>query len=280
MNMEYPFEAVANSRLGTPRWAGTNPVSNAQALAWIEKGRRCAEPLLNFAGRVADPADVVPQVADSTDDRLYGNFMLAWLDSAETPRVVRYLPDASFFLQLLRLSYQPVFQYRPELSHLLNGMSRPEMSLTNDVLQIQLRGLEKEYSMVRHHALMLFYAALWLEEPERSLWMELYDELTSYVFERPGGPPNLEQLSLAEAGAFEDFVALAARTLTTDDADLLLDTPAELTRILDYQLYAAAAVGLLWRTYKDVAAPRRDAWHREQLSDQYLRADYLEQSWV
>ena len=100
---------------------------------------------------------------------------------------------------------------------------------------------------------MLFYSALWLDEPERSQWMELYDELATHVFEREEGPPSLEELSSTESGAFEDFVALADRTLTVEAAEELLHSPAKLKRILDHLLYAGAAIGLLWRDYREGA---------------------------
>lgn len=279
-NMKYPQERDANHVTGISQCAPNGAVTNDQALAWIEKGHRCSLPLLELAGQVADPAEVVPRVAESVEGRPYGNFMLTWLNSTETPRVIHYLPDASFFLQLLRLSYKPVFRRRPELGLLLDGTSRLQMSLTNDVLQIQLRGLEANYSMVRHHALMLFHSALWLDDPQRTEWMELYDELASHVFERERGAPSLEELASAETGAFEDFVTLADRTLTVEAARVLLEMPAKLTRILDYLLYAGAAIGLLWREYRDVPEEQREGWHREQITEGYLRADYLERRWV
>jgi len=206
--------------------------------------------------------------------------MLAWLDNSDNPRVVNHLPDASFFLQLLDLSYAPVFSRRPELGSLLSGTSRPEMSLTNDVLQIQLRTVQENYSMVRHHALMLFYAALWLDEPERSGWLELYDQLVTYVYERPEGSPSLEQIAMAETGAFEDFRALSPRTLTDRDAQQLLNEPRAMQRILDYQLYAAVAIGLLWREYRTIPEDLQEGWHREQLSSGYVRPNYMEDKWA
>jgi hypothetical protein len=216
---------------------------------------------------------------DSTEDWLYGNFMLAWLDPGAAPRRVRHLPSGSFFLELLRMAYAPVLSRRPELAALLADESRLEMSLTNDVLQIQLRGREEGYSMIRHHALMLFVAALWLDEPRRSQWLDLYDELVTYVDERPAGRPSLDEIAEVETAAFADFTALAARTLVHTEARTLLESQ-ELSHILDYQLYAGVAIGLLWREYRAVPEAEREAWQREQLSDRYLRSDYLEQNWT
>jgi len=271
---------AGTSDLKPGRWQGTSPITEERATAWVSKGRRLAAPLLELAGPVADPAAVVHRVVSTERDRLYGDFMVAWLDASADPRVVCCLPDASFFLQVLHRCYAPVLRRRPDLAGLLAGTSRPEMSLTNDVLQIQLRGLGDDYSMVRHHALMLFYAAIWLDEPERSLWLELYDELAGLVFQRPGGPPSLDAVASAEAGALEDFRTMAERTLDGREADQLLSEPGAIGRVLDYQLYAAAAIGLLWREYRAVPEPLQEAWHRDHLSVGYVEPDFLERHWM
>ncbi|MHB1173363.1 MAG: hypothetical protein ACYCZY_12950 [Lacisediminihabitans sp.] len=263
-----------------PRLKDSVLISDERALEWVGKARRLAEPLLELAWSVADPALVSPGRVDDSAQWAFGNFMLAWLDYGSDERHVRHLPDASFFLKLLGRTYLPVLQRRPELADLLADESRPEMSLTNDVLQIQLRGREEGYSMIRHHALMLFYAALWLDEPRSTQWLDLYDELVTYVDGRPEGRPGLAELAEVEAGAFADFVTLAPRTLDAASAQELLESEGVLDRILAYQLYAGVAIGLVWREYRAVPASEREAWQREQLSDLYLRPDYLEQKWT
>jgi hypothetical protein len=276
--MNQPLTGGAAGGPAAAWWGGT-PITEDQAQAWVAKARRLAAPLVDLAGPVGDPAVVVPGRVESSEDWIFGNFMLAWLDSGVEPRRVRHLPDGSFFLRLLQLTYAPVLSGRPEFAALLTDSSRLEMSLTNDVLQIQLRPLEEGYSMIRHHALMLFYAALWLEEPQRSLWLDLYDQLVTYVDERPEGRPGLERIAEVERGAFADFTALAPRTLTPADAEALLESPALLDRVLDYQLYAAVAIGLLWREYRAVPVGDRQAWEREQFSERYVRLDCLESNW-
>jgi hypothetical protein len=255
-------------------------VSDELAEGWAAKATRLSEPLISLAGPVGDPAPVSATTVTDSAEWMFGNFMLAWLDSTPNGRFVRHLPDASFFLQLLRRTYSGVFDARPDLEVLLDDDSRPEMSVTNDVLQIQLRSLEPGYSMIRHHALMLFTAALWLDEPRRSQWLDLYDSLVTYVDERPQGRPSLEELAQVEAGAFADFVELAPQTLDAESASALLASEHALDRILDYQLYAAVAIGLEWRDYRDLSPDDQQAWFREHLSELYLRPDYLEQKWT
>jgi hypothetical protein len=258
------------------------PVSRPSTETWVAKAAGLATPLLGLAGPVADPSAVEPLEVGDPAEWPYGRFMLAWLDSAGPVRHVRHLPDASFFLRLLGRAYAPVFATRPELAELLLDDSRPEMSLTNDVLQLQLRSAPHGagYSMVRNHALMLFIAALWLDEPQRTGWLDLYDELVSYVDSRPGGRPGLDELAAVEEGAFDDFVELAPLTIDPVASEKLLRAGGVLDRILDYQLYAGVAIGLLWREYRDLPESAREAWFRTQLSELYGRSDYLDEKWM
>jgi hypothetical protein len=261
---------------------GPCPVSKQQTQRWVDKACDLARPLVELAGAVGDAAPVAPMMVEDPREWAFGNFMLAWLDAAGEVRHVRHLPDASFFLRLLGRAYAPVFEKRPDLADLLLDDSRPEMSLTNDALQIQLRSADpgEGYSMIRNHALMLFIAALWLDEPQRGQWLDLYDQLVTYVDGRPEGRPDLQALSACESGAFADFVELAPLTLDPATADELLASDDALARILDYQLYAGVAIGLLWREYRTVADDDREQWYRTQLSELYVRPDYLNDTWM
>jgi hypothetical protein len=272
-----PATAGTGTEPPPSRWADS-PISDQQARLWVAKGHRCAGPVLALAGDAADRAEVVPARVESPADWLFGNFMVAWLDGDHAPRRIRHLPDATVFLRLLQLTYAPVLRTRPDLAPLLTDTSRLEMSLTNDVLQIQLAGPDEGYSMIRHHALMLFFAALWLEQPGRDQWLDLYDQLLTYIDARPGGRPSLQTLAQVESRAFADFTTLAPRTLTPASVQELFTSASELGNIADYQLYAGAAIGLLWRRYRSLPVTEHPAWQREQLS-LYCTPDYLEQEW-
>lgn len=272
-------DAASKTRFGP---TGPCPISQESSLRWVAKARTLSRPLVELAGAVGDASAVEPKIVEDPQQWALGSFMLAWLEPAGHVRYVRHLPDASFFLRLLGRAYAPVFERRPDLSPVLLDDSRPEMSLTNDVLQIQLRSADPgdDYSMVRNHALMLFIAALWLDEPERSRWLDLYDELVTYVDDRDEGRPNLDKLSLCERGAFADFAELTPLTLDPATADKLLVSDHALDRILDYQLYAGVAIGLLWREFRDLDAHDHEKWYRTQLSEFYVRPDYLNDSWM
>jgi hypothetical protein len=127
---------------------------------------------------------------------------------------------------------------------------------------------------------MLFYAALWLDEPQRSQWLDLYDELVTQLDTSERGRPDLDELRRIEVDAFDDFARLAGQTLDPAEAQELLEHPSALRNVLDYQLCAAVAIGLLWRDYRVLPETDREAWHREQLSERYLQLDYLEEKWT
>lgn len=267
----------------SPEQAGgfsPRPLADDLASAWTAKAGKQAGRLLRLAGDVADPAPVEHRRVDDSAQWPFGRFMLAWLDASGAPRLVRHLPDDSFFLRLLALAYEPVLSRRPDLAGLLRDDSRFEMSITNDVLQIQLRGLDDGYSMIRHHALMLLNAALWLDEPRRTQWLDLYDELLRYLDERPEGRPDLDELARVEARAFDDFRALRADSLDEAKAGALAAGPAAAADIIGYLRYAGAAIALLWRQYRDLAPGARDEWHRRHLAELYRRPDYLRQEWM
>lgn len=258
----------------------TAPLLPARTAAWVAKGRRLSEPTLRLAGAVADPSPVEPRLA-TADEWPFGAFMVAWLDGSGPVRHVCHLPDAGFFLRLLDRVYASVFARRPDLRAILRDQSRLEMSLTNDTLQIQLAdGLGPGYSMIRNHALMLFIAALWLDEPQRSAWLSLYDEVVTYVDSRPGARPELTVVADIEAAAFADFVTLAPETLDPRAAAALLGS-RRLDAIVEYQLLAAAAIGLLWRDFRRHGSEKeRTAWLRRQLSECYRSPDCLNELWT
>ena len=257
------------------------PLTAETVAPWLAKGCEKAAALLPHAGEIADPAPVASRLVKDSKEWIYGQFMTAWLDGSGKTRHVCHIADAGFFLRLLDRCYGPVFNKRPELRETLIDDSRPEMSMTNDALQIQLNdGLGDSYGMIRNHALMLFISALWLDEPQRTRWLDLYDEIVTYVDSREGGRPSAADAAEVEAAAFADFTALAPRTIDSASAAELL-SGGELDAILEYQLLCAFAIGLLWRDYRARSSDEdREAWLSHHLADLYRTPDYLIDLWM
>jgi hypothetical protein len=200
--------------------------------------------LLAHAGAAAHPGPVGTRTAE-LEDTVLGGFMPCWPEDLGDSRVIHHLPDAGFFLALLERAYAPVLARRPELRSLLYDGSRIEIAFTNDVLQAQLRGEWEPYSMIRHHALMLFHGLLWLDEPARG-----------------------------------DFERLAPRTSDPVEAADLLDDDRALAAVVEYQLLASTAVFLLWRDYQNQPEQRRLSWQHHELAHGYGRPDYLTRRWA
>jgi hypothetical protein len=257
----------------------TFPIHDTDVRHWLAKGRAASEPLLAHAGAAAHPGPVGTRVA-VLEDAVLGGFMPCWPEDLGATRVIHHLPDAGFFLALLERAYSPVLAKRPELRSLLYDGSRVEIAFTNDVLQAQLRGEWQPYSMIRHHALMLFHGLLWLDEPARAGWAALYQAVAEYTVSRPGGAPPPGRLADVEAAAFADFERLAARTRDPVEAAALLGDERELAAVLEYQLLASAAVYVLWREHQSQSEQRRLSWQHRELAHGYGRPNYLTWRWA
>lgn len=267
-------------RIDRPDWLGGKPIGAQMGADWVAKAAELSLPLLRLAGSNADPSPVVSRIEPVASRRLFGDLMVAWLgDTSDSPRVVHHLPDGSFFLEILKRCYDPILTRRPDLAEILNDYGRLEMSVTNDTLQIQLPTIPA-YSMVRHHALMLFHAVLWLEGPSRSVMLDLYDEIAGYVFDGPQPAPTVDELAEIEALNQVEMKALSTTSLDPDAADELLRSPTGLRRVYDNHLCAGAAIGLLVREFRSTPQKQREAWQRVQLADGYVDPDYLHDMWT
>jgi hypothetical protein len=249
-------------------------ISTDDAAAWIAKGRRKTGPLLSLAGDAAAPAQVRPAPVARPSEALYGNFMLTWPESRGAVQVIRHVSDAAFFLRLLARVYEPVLRDQPRLRDLLLDRSRLEVSFTNDVLQVQLRTVPAGYSMIRHHALMLYYGTLWLDPPARDRWFDLYDALVEVAATQLRVPSTAE-LEDMEGTAFADFERLAQRSLEPASAAELLKDHRSLAAIERYLTYAGVAIAAIRRDYLTRPPEQREQWHREQLGHGYRQPDYL-----
>lgn len=246
-------------------------ITAADASSWIAKAQPLVRPLLELPGAPAAPAPVLAVAAHAVADGPLGGFMLTWPEAQPDWQEIHYLPNGQFFLRLLERVYEPILTDRPHLRSLLGNRSRLEMAVTNDVLQVQLVAGANTFSMIRHHALMLFEATLWLEPTSRSRWLELYDAAADLVMADRTVTPSLRELAEIEAAGYSVMRRCALRSI--DDSTELLSDPV-LDSVATYQLWAAAAVGALSRDYASRGGASEAMWHAGQLA-QYQQADYL-----
>ncbi|HET6502566.1 MAG TPA: hypothetical protein VFG87_17565 [Amycolatopsis sp.] len=249
-------------------------ISDELATAWIAKAQPLVDPLLPGQPPVTVHARGVPDPANAP----YGAFMMGWPEPAGSGFVLGHLVDCEFFLALLRRCYADVLAARPGLGLALDDRSRLEVALTNDVLQVRAPGPPEPYSMIRHHALMLFAATDWLAEPARSRWFEIYEAVAAGLTADGAKPPSPAEIADTEAAAFADFIALAPESVDPEGARRLLAGP-RLDAVLRYQTLAAAAIGVLARECGNRSGTDREEWFRDQLATGYRDPDYLLEDW-
>jgi hypothetical protein len=177
---------------------------------------------------------------------------------------------------MLERAYAPVFRERQWLRYLVNNRTRLEMAVTNDVLQVQLAPGNCTYSMIRHHSLMLFEATLWLEQSSRAAWGELYGAVADLAMAGRRSPPSIVEFADLEEAGFAAMQSAALRSIDPLDMEELLQDRA-LEPVLTYQLWATAALGVLWRDYASRDVSDEMAWHDRQLGS-YQDENYLADS--
>jgi hypothetical protein len=239
--------------------------------AWIAKARKHADELLALPGVPAAPSLIASRAA-SPGDAPYGRLMLSWPTTDDGVQVINHLRDGEFFLDLLRRLYAPVFADRADLARALDDGSRLEMAVTNDVLQVQLNQLADGYSMIRHHALMLFEAVTWLDPSAGQRWSAIFIASIGLAMRGRSTAPSAAELDRIERNGFAAMSEWASAS-TSLNAWEVLPAPA-IRAITEYQLWASAAIGLLCRSYAHVAAAERTNWHQRQLG-RYRDPGYL-----
>lgn len=252
-------------------------LSSDSVQAWAEKAETLARPILHLphAPRVDRVVELPPP--DGPGAAPHGAWMLTWPDLEPQRARIHRLADGGAFLDLLEHAYQPVLTAKPRLRTVLQNGARLELSVTNDVLQVQLRQSER-YSMIRHHALMLFEATLWLEPASRYTWGELCSAVADLVMADRSAPPSTTELDDIEA----DGLTAVRASLADGRPSAEIARSDEFAAFRTYQLWATAAIGALWREFASRDAPSEMQWHDAQF-ERYLDQDYLSRtlrSWL
>lgn len=157
--------------------------------------------------------------------------------------------------------------------------SRLRIAVTNDVLQVLAPGPERDYSMIRHHALMFLAAHLWLADRQRRLWTDLYRASLEvagrrYKATRGHGAPR-QYLDQLEHQAFQALGELAGSPDPAESADQDGDDGERLRAVLDYMHAANAAVALLIDRYSAQPRQARTRWLEDALAVGYRADDFL-----
>jgi hypothetical protein len=221
-----------------------------QPVAWLDEARaneivRAARPhaaaLLPTVQQPDDLHVVARRVAPA--DATGGSLIPAWPLRADDGTVtIEYAPDWGVLLAGWRDAADPTDAAAPsddpelDLDALLASGDRLWMGIANDVLQKYVPDPPAgTYSMVRHHALMLGAAAIWLGPERRRLWQRAHT-VAARAFLR-----GLDGQGL-DAGSLWAGVEAAERGLSALLADpRARSEPAEALGWLDGDPSAAAA---------------------------------------
>lgn len=170
----------------------------------------------------------------------YGPLMPAWPVVVGGQHEVRCLGEWRGYLELLRDTYSQVSDKAGSLLDTMAGRSdRVAVGVMNDVLQVQMPSvLASQYSMIRHHAIMLLVATEWLPDERRPFWRDVYGELADAVFGAPSTSLDALEGTIAEV---ENEGLEGLRSFPSDSTDACRQ------KIERYLLMAGAAVGLVYR---------------------------------
>lgn len=212
---------------------------------WIAEVVPLARATVNWAEPIVDNEISVCGVGRDPDQGLHGPFMLTWFEDRVSRPKIYYLREHAFYLSLSEMCFQITVGSSEVVRESLADGSRMRLAVTNDVLQVMAPTPPGKYSMVRHHALMLLAATLWLPEAQRARWLTIYDASLAAVLGELQTTSDVGKLLLGvESTAFDVFKS--GRTLGTGEHGLVGAIGSEaLSNIARYMLYSNAAVGIL-----------------------------------
>lgn len=209
-----------------------------------------------------DPTHVSVHVGNVPGE--YGPLMPAWPVVAGGQHEVRCLGEWREYLELLRDTYSRASDKAGSLLDTMAGRSdRVAVGVMNDVLQVQMTSVpDSQYSMIRHHAIMLLAATEWLPEERRPFWRDAYGELADAVFGVSSTTLDALEGTITEV---ENEGLEGLRSFPSDSTDACRQ------KIERYLLMAGAAVGLVYRkldrerwTWADAMVPLARAYRSDR----------------
>lgn len=156
---------------------------------------------------------------------------------------------------------------------LIGSGERQWVGIANDVLQLYVPNPpEGAYSMVRHHALMLVAATLWLGQERARLWLDAHSVVARAFLDRIGGRDVWAAIESAEQGLAALLADPRAR-LSADAAIAWLDSDPE-TAALYRDYLGAASLGLAALLATAPSSGEVTPWLRACVYDQHISPDF------
>jgi hypothetical protein len=252
--------------------AGSATIDEARSLSIVA----AAEPfaLAALAGLEHPPSAlaVTTRLVDPAAAR-GGLLVPAWPFRQEDGSVViEFVADWGVLLAAWRCVVGEPDEARPLLDDLLASGDRLWTGIANDVMQLYVPDPPPEtYSMVRHHALMLACATLWLGEERARLWHQAHIYAARAFLRTLDGQPLWPAVSRAE-GALDDL--LADPRAKGSSAAALEWLAADAEAAAAYGLYLTGASLGIAALLDTVPEGQATAWQRSRISDGHPRPDF------
>ncbi|HEV8528407.1 MAG TPA: hypothetical protein VGS60_12795 [Actinomycetes bacterium] len=254
------------------------------AQRWIDEVRPLAVALLRDQDRREASSVNIRACGRDPVGAPHGTLMLTWPVRDGREAVINHLVDCRPFLRLYERLLDELPHAGESFRTVVEDGSRLRIAVTNDVLQVLAPGPSHDYSMIRHHALMLLVAHLWLPAAQQLRWAALYRASVglaaqryqaSAAFESPR--QYLDDLEREAFAALDELAAQGASPARAGDPEATQDRRLHLA--LDYMQAANAAVAVLIDDYSATPPQNRTRWLQQELAVGYRLDDYLLDRW-
>lgn len=185
------------------------------------------------------------------------------------------IADWSFSLYVQYLSIEEAFENKELLQQAFLDQSRIKIGITNDVYQ-PFAPLPKDFSMVRHHSLILYLSFDWLTQEEKERWATVCRYAGEYVAQalKDCADP-LEEIRRWENKGRQVMLDTASLTNTKEGAEQILQNAIVMQDVKRYYSLTYFGIDVLARSH--AKAGGSDEWNFEQIKA-LTQDDYLEQS--
>jgi hypothetical protein len=185
---------------------------------------------------------------------------------------ITIIPDWSFFLYVLYLSFSDIGINKRLLEDTLLDRSRLRIGITNDVFQ-PYAPLPDNYSMLRHHSLMLYLAIEWLPENKRNNWKTICHIAGVHVAQRLSTLEDpLQDLKELENSAQQIMQKTASASCSRSGAIEILNDALVMKTISRYFVTTYFGIDVL--NYSRSKSKSRD-WIRTEIESKLNDPEYM-----
>ncbi len=185
--------------------------------------------------------------------------------------VIEIVEDWGVILAAWRTWMQAPAWDADAMDELCASGERPWVGVANDVMQLYVPAPpEGDYSMIRHHGLMLGGATLWLGAERRQLWQRGHGYSAQTFLRQLNGQPLWPAVAEAEAGIAVLLADPRAKQPAAKVIDWLEADPAAAKAFAAY--LACSSLGIV--ALMETAPEDYEAWLSEAVARRHPQADF------